>query len=548
MIRKVNQMPNMPAPYKMRDWREVSIQYDRLVFDFEAQGNFFPLIWWDRSRRNVNRDTFGLPSYLGASGGTESHEAINTVAAVLGATLAGVDKFNQNGHNWVEMLEGYFTVENGERLFLNRTFLKAGSTFWYELYPHILIYGLAACYPEATGLQAIMRETSTKWRMACESLAAGSGVPDFNHLAYDFTLGHAVDNERWKEPDAAAGMAWIQYMAYTRWGDDRSLVAARSCLEFLKRFEGNSFYEVLLPFGAYIAARMNAELGDMHDVSKLVNDVFEGDSACRPGWGVIAENWGGYDCHGLCGSLTDWGQRWDAGPPEEGWAASDPIRSGYAFAANTFALAAPLVPLVRYDSRFAADIGKWMLNAANAARLFYPRALPAEQQSCAFYRPDPDDVIAYEGLRKWWDEQSPYATGDAIRYSWGSIDIGLYGSSHVGIFGGIIEQTEVEGILRLDCLRTDFFHQPAYPTYLYFNPYGEDRTVAANLPHPGMRCYDAVTHRLLPIREGQLLIPAHGAVLTVVLPEDGEITDRDGKRYCNGIIIDYAIDNGGTSC
>ncbi|WP_040949739.1 hypothetical protein, partial [Gorillibacterium massiliense] len=443
---------------------------------------------------------------------------------------------------------GYFTVENGERLFLNRSFLKAGSTYWYELYPHILLSALAACYPQEEGLQAIMRETADKWRKACESLAAENGVPDFDHLAYDFELGRSVDNGRWKEPDAAAGMAWLQYMAYVRWGDERSLAAARSSLEFLKDYAENPFYEVLLPFGAYIAARMNAELGDTHDVEKLVNDVFEGNSACRPGWGVISERWGDYDCHGLCGSLTDWGQRWDVVPPEEGWAEHDPVRSGYAFAANTFALAAPLVPLVRYDSRFAADIGKWMLNAANAARLFYPGALPAKQQSCAFYHPDPDDVIAYEGLRKWWDEQSPYATGDAIRYSWGSIDLGLYGSSHVGFFGGIIEQTEVEGILRLDCLRTDFFRAPAYPTHLFYNPYGEDRAVAAPLSQSGMRCYDAVTHRLLPLTDDRLVIPAHGAVLAVTLPADGELTAREGKRYCNGIIIDYAIDNGGASC
>uniref|UniRef100_UPI000592FF49 hypothetical protein n=1 Tax=Gorillibacterium massiliense TaxID=1280390 RepID=UPI000592FF49 len=117
MIRKVKQMPEIPAPFEMRDWREVAIRYDSLIFDFNVQGSFYPLIWWDRTRRNIDRDTFGLPSYLGASGGPESHEAINTAAAVLGATLCGVDKSDQNGSNWVSMLEGYFTVENGERLF-----------------------------------------------------------------------------------------------------------------------------------------------------------------------------------------------------------------------------------------------------------------------------------------------------------------------------------------------------------------------------------------------------------------------------------------------
>ena len=38
---------------------------------------------------------------------------------------------------------------------------------------------------------------------------------------------------------------------------------------------------------------------------------------------------------------------------------------------SPFQMAATLVPLARYDSRFARAIGKWMLNAANNARLFY---------------------------------------------------------------------------------------------------------------------------------------------------------------------------------
>ena len=68
--------------------------------------------------------------------------------------------------------------------------------------------------------------------------------------------------------------------------------------------------------------------------------------------------WGNYDCDGLLGSIDN--------------------RGGYAFAMNTYAQAGALVPLVRYDTRYARAIGKWMLNLANSARLFYPGALPPE--------------------------------------------------------------------------------------------------------------------------------------------------------------------------
>jgi len=75
--------------------------------------------------------------------------------------------------------------------------------------------------------------------------------------------------------------------------------------------------KVLLPYGALIAARMNAELGRHYDVAKLVNACFEphGHLQARPGWGVISDRWNGLDAHGLSGA---------------------PRRRGYAFAMNTF--------------------------------------------------------------------------------------------------------------------------------------------------------------------------------------------------------------------
>ena len=98
---------------------------------------------------------------------------------------------------------------------------------------------------------------------------------------------------------------------------------------------------------------------------------------------MISDRWNGLDAHGLVGSTTD--------------------GEGYAFAMNTFQWAGALVPLARYDTRYAHDIGKWTLNLANAARLFYPNAHDAEHQSSYAWAKahDGKSVIAYEGIRKW---------------------------------------------------------------------------------------------------------------------------------------------------
>ena len=95
----------------------------------------------------------------------------------------------------------------------------------------------------------------------------------------------------WREPDAAAAVAWLEYIAWLKWGDPKYLNAADWCLQYLDKITLNPYYEVLLPYGAYLAARMNAELNRNFDIDKIINWCFD-PSDRRLGWGVIAENWG----------------------------------------------------------------------------------------------------------------------------------------------------------------------------------------------------------------------------------------------------------------
>ncbi len=246
-------------------------------------------------------------------------------------------------------------------------------------------------------------------------------------------------------------------------------------------------------------------------------------SDCRGGWGVIATNWHGYDCHGLVGGVDN--------------------RGGYAFAMNTFAQAGALVPLVRYDDCHARAIGKWMLNLANAARLFYPGQLPEGHESCAFWKDDSRDVIAYEGLRYEWQGKGPFATGDPVVMKWGpATNRGLYGSGYVGLLAGIVGRTSDETILQLNCLATDFYHPPAYATYLYYNPHDTDRQVSVDVGPRPCDLYDACTDTYLhrEVRgQSTIDIPADSAVLLVLPPSGGKETRQGNKTLVDGIVIDY---------
>ena len=138
--------------------------------------------------------------------------------------------------------------------------------------------------------------------------------------------------------------------------------------------------------------------------------------------------------------------------------------------------------------------------------------------------------------------QSPYATGDAVDGNWGMTNLALYGSSHVGILGGIIDTTNVEQILMLDLLKTDYFHKDAYPSYLIYNPYSEDKIVNVNFSNDQHDIYDVLSKTFL--KNGvsgptTITIPSDAAIIAIFLPSGGNITYDLDKMLINGIIVDY---------
>src|SRR5690606_24193405 len=121
-IALVQDMPNRPAPYKMKDWKTIALKQDALLFDFKARGPFLPLIWWDNTQTNFPIRSFGLPSYVGSLRNREKkhhYESLPVIGSVLGASLIGLDKSNQQGHDFVTMCKQFYNKNNGNNLILN---------------------------------------------------------------------------------------------------------------------------------------------------------------------------------------------------------------------------------------------------------------------------------------------------------------------------------------------------------------------------------------------------------------------------------------------
>lgn len=542
-IDRIALMPNQPSPFKMMDWNEKAHNFDQYVFNLDLKGEHLPFIWIDSAKRNISQNTFGIYTVIGdvrqgARGSKEFHEALCTMGSLLGAGLVGIDKTNQNGFNYVKMVQNYFNSANGWNIMMDNTCPEVamlgggyGRDWWYDVFPNVLYYGLCELFPNvprADSLQHVIAEQFFK----ADSVLKGN----YDYSYFDYSQMKGMSNSIPHQQDAAAGHAYILLTAYEKFKDERYLRGAKSAMDEFASQKESRFYEVLMPFGALTAARLNAEHGANYDLKKILDWTFEGCKATdgRTGWGVIAERWGDYDVHGLQGSITDGG--------------------GYAFLMNSFDMAWPLVPMVRYDMRYAEAIGKWMLNLTNAARLFYPYEIDDAHQWLPEKKAITKNVIAYEGLRKIdytykkasLNGISPVALGDGPQWTKGQPETSmysLYSSAQVGIFGSIVKKTNVEKILQLNCNATDFYQTNSFPTYLYYNPYDSVKTVCFHtIQKVKVDLYDALSHEYVAMEiseEGCFDIQATSARLLVVLPSGSKVKIKDGDYLVGDKVVAY---------
>jgi len=525
-INRVELMPNAPSPYVMRDWSQVAVGYDDLVYDISKTGDHLPLIFINDVGVNYPQNkNFGLDTYVGTLS-TASGEAINVLPSLIGATLVGVDKSNQNNTNWVLMAQDFFNNRAEENVYLNNYNGNSGTDWWYDMMPNIYFYQLYDLYPTIGDASFQFTSVADQWLAAVKKMGGADApwqVPFMDYRAWNLATMTPLD-EGVKEPEAAGGIAWLLYHAFIETGDSSYLKGAEWSMEFLNGLSENPSYELQLPYGIYAAAKMNAQIGTAYDVEKMVNWTF--DRGELRGWGTIVGNWNGMDVSGLIGEANDQG-------------------NDYAFLMNGFQHASALVPMVRYDKRFARSIGKWMLNLANASRLFYPGFLPMEQQDASDWSTsyDPDGYIGYEGLKEKMNENTgPFSTGDAVAAGWADTNLALYGSSSVGIFGGIIKTTNVEKILQLDLLKTDFLSDEAYPTFLYYNPYATSQSVAINTGSNTVDLYDVLAEAFIAQNVTGVVnfdMGADKAMELVLVPTGGVISYDLNKLLINDIVVDY---------
>lgn len=519
-------MPDQPAPYNMRDWKTVAIRYDSFIYDKNKTGQYLPLVSFNANAVNYpSQKQIRLHTYVGTNS-PQNSEGINVLPSLVGAALVGQDIRYVYGQDRLVMAQDFFNKLNGENIYLNNASSGSGGDWWYDVMPNVYYYQLYDLFPdfnpEATkqflSIANIFLEATKKM-----GGKATPWTPSYmNYRAWNFKTMEG-NSSGVKEPEAAGTFAWLLYHAYKKTNNKAYLKGAEWSMEYLNSLGSNPSYELQLPYGAYIAAKMNAEAGTNYDTEKLINWCFN--RGPLRGWGTIVGKWGGMDVSGLVGEANDAG-------------------NDYAFVMNGMQLAAALVPMVRYDKRYAKAIGKWMLNLSNASRLFYPGYLQSSQQDGALWSQtnDAGSVIAHEAMKQKFQNISPYATGDALAGGWASTNLAIYGSSSVGYLGAIVSKTNVDRILKLDLNATDFYSDAAYPSFLYYNPYDTPKSVFMDAGNDQYDIYETLSETF--IHQGKtgtvsIIIPPKEAMVVVVAPSGGVISYERNKTLIQGVVVDF---------
>ena len=541
-VARVESMPRLPSPLVVRGWQGVAKAYYDRVLDPTAGGDSFPCVKVESGTKG-----FAMKSYVGAD---FSNEAFTCLAGVLGARLAGLDPRSLHAIDWIERCKAWYDPGIG----MYRHHAGDRST---EV--HADIYGywaaiqgtmFAALYPDDPDFTNQARTAAT----AFLRIAHGLGCPDhadYDVLGWNFaTNSKGGRNEPMNRLGNAPSVAWMLLVGATLTGDREMLTCARATMQWYIEHPGR--YEISHLMGPLATARINLESGDQLDLGKVLAAWFGDGDPTRNPWRITAGTHGdhGITCDGLDGA------RWG----DDGF---------YAFSMGSLQGPAWLVPVVRYDQRYARAIARYALHLANSARLLQGDGLDADHQDHAAWKSrwDKDNLLFYEGLKSWdptpGQGLKPYATGDVALLGWSkghaqidpkeyiaqrsawfgntALNLSLYMGNQVGFLGGILASTDVPGILRWDCLATDWFHAPAYPTHLYWNPYDQDKTITLELGKTA-DLYDLVSGTFLARRASKgyrLKLAADQAAVVVQVPPDSKIEMKDGRLIANGTMIDY---------
>ncbi|EDM26446.1 beta-glucosidase [Lentisphaera araneosa HTCC2155] len=529
----------------------------KLVVEYkEVSGDAYVYLNWDyqsaeefeEMKRNTTFD-LRMPSYRHSKPGGE---IFTNVSSVVGAKMVGLDPVKLVGFDILKSVKLWFDEKHG--LYRHGPGQKSPELhsgiygYWSSVYGVML----ADLFPEDPDFLNQVKASTN----AFLTIAKGLGCPDnpnFDTLGFNFeTNGPGGRKEPMNRYGNSPIVAWMNLLGYQLQGNEEMLECARSAMRYYTENPGR--YELTHVMAPYVASKLNAEHGDQFDLA-LIYDVWFGGGGEKKIWQITAgEEFDGVTVDGLDGAI------WKSG-------------NFLCFTMGSLNGPAWLLPALRYDQTYARALAKYSLNMANSMRLMQGHTLDWNRQDHKDWKDrfDPEFLLFYEALgsSEFSDKRmySPNATGDPIRLGWGtpkverkdylaqkkewfsktSNNLGMYMGNHVGLLGAICEKTNVEGVLRWDCLKTEWLHEEAHPTFLYWNPHETSQEVSIRLSDKlkgPVDVYDSVSQKFVAtaLTSGQTIkMEADQAMVLVMVPQGAKISHDGSQLSANGIVIDYQL-------
>ncbi len=256
-------------------------------------------------------------------------------------------------------------------------------------------------------------------------------------------------------------------------------------------------YELLYLYLPYLSARLNST-GDYHFNTAKYMEFFFTESDYRREYGIFNDDY----ATGLIGERTQYG--------------------GSPASFQSIIGATALVPMLKYDQRYAIEVGRYLLNVTNNLNLFYD-----EDSS------DNANIVPLERVEK---------DGDARqRHS-------ILSGTYLGLLATMIEPTNVEGILKVDINQNDYYVEEAKerPLYLLFNPHEDQKVVEYEPQTTGcVSLYDVVSHQFLKENikgKTDIEIKGNEAVMILEIPiEEGENQYSIDRKVEHGVSADVPL-------
>ena len=272
-------LPNAPTTYQMRDWRQTATDFDTLAFNTTATGQFLPIVRIDNTFQPPQTQTwYGLPAYVGETRtfgetGEPIHEAIASLAAVSAGRLSASTR-RQVRTTGSRCRRSTTLIAIPNTLSSIRRFLPPANPLGTRRTPTF------SCTPSPTNIREShrfkrfsTRSTAILFRRQCVDCwwhgaefqshgfqfrhAEARGQRPMERARHGPRHGLAAVCRLLAKPDANPTQA-AAYLNAVDW----SLSPISKQLQQSRLRSAHSF-------GAYTAARMNAEQGRNYDVQKI---------------------------------------------------------------------------------------------------------------------------------------------------------------------------------------------------------------------------------------------------------------------------------------